>query len=230
MKWPGLPTIIGLLLALGGPVALAGHWGGISGSKSSSTKDQIVLWAVLTLVITIIIFGEGRSLDSIGLRAPTWATLLWGITAAALIEMTGAIVFPFLTRTGIVDYSQKMAALEEWPLWLTFFAVMTAGVVEESLYRGYAIERLNWIIGSYWWAAAISLATFGLVHVPFWGRGALVWSLFAGGVFTVLFLWKHDLLACMLAHTICNSKALIIDPFVRRHRKHLAAESAVQSS
>jgi len=60
MKWPGLPTIIGLLLALGGPVALAGHWGGISGSKSSSTKDQIVLWAVLTLVITIIIFGEGH--------------------------------------------------------------------------------------------------------------------------------------------------------------------------
>jgi uncharacterized protein len=230
MKWPGLPTIIGLLLALGGPVALTGHWGGISGSKRSSAKDQIVLWAVLSLVIAIIMFGEGRSLDSIGLHAPTWATLFWGITAAVFIEVIGAIVFPFLTRAGIVDYSPKMAALEKWPLWLSLFAVVTAGVVEEFLYRGYAIERLGWMIGSYWWAAAISLVIFGLVHLPFWGRGALVWSFFAGGVFTVLFLWKYDLLACMLAHTICNSKALIIDPFVRRHRKPLAAESAVQLS
>lgn len=230
MKWPGLLTIIGLLIALGGPVALTGHWGGISGRKSSSTKDQIVLWAVLALVITMIIFGEGLSLDSIGLHAPTWGTLLWGITAAAFIEVTGAIIFPFLTRTGIVDYSKKMAVLEEWPLWLILFAVLTAGVVEEALYRGYAIERFRWISGSYWWAAAISLVIFGLVHLPFWGRGALVWSFFAGGVFTVLYLRRHDLLACMLAHTICDLKALLIDPFVRRHRKHPAREGAVQLS
>lgn len=230
MKWPGLLTIIGLLIALGGPVAFTGHWGEIFGRKSSGTKDQIVLWAVLALVIAIIIFGEGRTLDSIGLHGPTWGTLLWGITAAAFIEMTGAIIFPFLTRTGIVDYSQKMAMLEQWPLWLILFAVLTASVVEEALYRGYAIERFGWISGSYWWAATTSLVIFGLVHLPFWGRGALMWSFFAGGVFTVLYLWRHDLLACMLAHTICNLKALLIDPFVRRHRKLPARESAAQLS
>jgi len=230
MKWPGLFTIIGLVIALGGPVLFTGHWRDGSGRKSSSIKDQIVLWAVLVLVITIIAFGEVRSLDSIGLHAPTLGTLLWGIAAAAFIEVTGAIVFPFLARTGIVDYSKQMAAIEEWPLWLILYAVLTAGVVEETLYRGYAIERLRWISGSYWWAAAVSLVIFGLVHLPFWGRGALVWSFFAGGVFTALFLWNHDLLACMLAHTICDFKALLIDPFVRRHRKHPARESAMELS
>jgi membrane protease YdiL (CAAX protease family) len=229
MKWPGMFTMVGLFLALGGPVVLTARGKNLqdAGSKSS-TRDQIVLWAILALVITIIIFGEKLSLDSIGLHAPTWGTLGWGVAGASLIEVTGSIVFPFLTRAGIVDYSKKLAVLEQWPLWLTLFAVLTAGVVEEALYRGYAIERFSWITGSYWWASAVGVVIFGLVHLPFWGRGALVWSIFAGSVFTILYVWKHDLLACMVAHVICNLKALLVDPFVSRHRKRLTADCAMQ--
>jgi membrane protease YdiL (CAAX protease family) len=231
MKWPGMFTMIGLFLALGGPIVFTGHWGRTPeapGLSRGGTRDQIVMWAVLALVITIVIFGEGLSLDSIGLHAPTWGTLGWGIAGASLVEVTGAIFFPFLTRAGIVDYSKKLGVLEEWPLWLTLFAVLTAGVVEEALYRGYAIERFSRITGSYWWAAAVSVVIFGLVHLPFWGRGALVWSIFAGSVFTVLYLWKHDLLSCMIAHIISNLKALLFDPVVRRHRKHANQDSAMQ--
>lgn len=176
------------------------------------------MWVLLGLIIVIIVVGEGRSLDSIGLHAPTWSTLGLGLAAAALIEATGALVFPFLKRLGIVDYSEGLALLEKWPLWLLLFAILTAGVVEETLYRGYAIERLMWISGSYWWASVVAVILFGLVHLPFWGRGALVWSVFAGSVFTLLYVWKHDLLACVLAHTICNLKAMIFDPLARRRR------------
>jgi membrane protease YdiL (CAAX protease family) len=180
------------------------------------------MWVLLGLIV-IIIAAEGRSLDSIGLHAPTWSTLGLGLAAAALIEATGALVFPALVRVGVVDFSKGFALLEKWPLWLLLFAILTAGVVEEALYRGYAIERLMWITGSYWWAAVVAVVLFGLVHLPFWGRGAFVWSVFAGSALTGLYVWKHDLLACVLVHTICNLKAMIFDPMVRR-RRLLAAD------
>ena len=119
--------------------------------------------------------------------------------------------------------------IEEWPLWLLLFAVVTSGV-EEVLYRGYAIERLAWITGSYASAAVFTVIIFGLVHAPFWGRGAIVWTTFAGGVFAVLYLWKHDLLACIVAHIIGNFKALILDTSARRRGALLARDSATQSS
>jgi membrane protease YdiL (CAAX protease family) len=218
MHWPGLPTFIGLLVALGGPALLAGPWGRVLGDperRSTNVKDQIAMCALLGLVLGIVTVGEHRTPASIGLQRPGWESLAWGAAAALLISSIGAVAFPILTRIGIVDYSKKLPAVEAWPLWLLLFAVLTSGI-EEVLYRGYSIERLGEITGSYLWAAVITLIIFGLVHVPFWGRGALLWSIFAGGIFTLLYLWKRNLVACIVAHMLSNLKSMIIDPLFRR--------------
>jgi len=102
-----------------------------------------------------------------------------------------------------------------WPLWLRIVAVITAGVVEESLFRGYAMERLATLTGSYGWAGLISLVVFGLVHLPFWGPGILFSALFGGSVFTLLYLWRRDLWACIIAHTVTDAFALILYPMIR---------------
>jgi len=172
------------------------------------------MWALLGLTLAMIIFAERRSLASIGLHAPTWRTVAFAIGAAAFLAATGPVIFPLLTRSS-ADYSARLAMVEGWPLGLLLFAALTSGV-EEVLYRGYAIERLKEITGSYLLAAGIALAIFGFVHVPFWGRGPLLWFIYAGGVFTVVYLWTHDLAACILAHILADLKALAVDPLVRR--------------
>jgi membrane protease YdiL (CAAX protease family) len=74
--------------------------------------------------------------------------------------------------------------------------------MEELLYRGYAIERLSMLTGTRWLAAAISIAAFGLAHIPAWGTGfALAADLPFGIVMTLFYLWRRDLLANILAHS-----------------------------
>jgi len=48
---------------------------------------------------------------------------------------------------------------------------VTGGIVEDTLYRGYAIERLATITRRRWLGATISVVAFGLAHIPAWGIG-----------------------------------------------------------
>lgn len=86
------------------------------------------------------------------------------------------------------------------PIWLLVCAGITAGVVEELLYRGYAIERLSALTGNIWLGALLSLAAFVTVHVPWWGVGAALAVLPAGALLTVLYVWRRDIAANMVAH------------------------------
>ena len=104
----------------------------------------------------------------------------------------------------------EVARLAALPAWFRVFLGATSGVVEETLYRGYAIERLAAIAGRRWLGAALAALAFGLAHIPAWGVGyALAADLPAGIVLVLFYLWRRDLIANMLAH----STALIIALF-----------------
>ena len=174
--------------------------------------DQLCMWALLCMLVAIVIWGEGRSLHSLGLNTLSWRSAGWSLVATACIFTANAIIVPLLTRIGLIDFSNGLAVVVAWPLWLRIFAVITAGVVEEVFYRGYAIERLASLTGSYWFAGVISVVIFGLVHLPFWGVGILFNTLFAGSVFTVLYIWRRDLWPCIIAHSLLDAIAFIILP------------------
>jgi len=200
---------------MGGTALLASPVSRIVGDPARLTTQvfyQLILWALLGLVILIVIFWERRSLSSIGLTRWRWSSLIWGLGCAALIISINAVIVPFLTKLGIVDLSKGFTVVFSWPLWLRTLAVITAGTVEESLFRGYAIERLAFLTGSYGWAGVISLAVFGIVHLPFWGPGILFNALFGGAVFTLLYIWRRDLAACVIAHVTVDAIALIVGP------------------
>jgi membrane protease YdiL (CAAX protease family) len=141
--------------------------------------------------------------------------LTWGLGCAALIISINALIVPFLTRLGFIDLSKGLAEVLSWPLWLRTLAVITAGTVEESLFRGYAIERLASLAGSYGWAGMISLAVFVVVHLPFWGPGIIFNALFGGLISTLLYIWRRDLAACIIAHIAVDAIALIVGPAMK---------------
>jgi uncharacterized protein len=212
------PTIIGLCVALGGPALLAAPAVSIFGARSQFTNhlvDQLSMWMLLGLLMAIVVWGERRPLRSMGLTSWNWRSIAWGLGTAAFILAIGTITVPFLTRIGVVDFSRGIAAVIAWPLWLRIFAVVTAGVVEEVLYRGYAVERLASLTGSYWVGGAISIVVFGLVHLPFWGPGILLNTLFAGTVFTLVYVRRRDLWLCIIAHTLLDAIAFIFVPMFR---------------
>ncbi len=95
----------------------------------------------MCLVLLVIIKrGEHLSLTSIGLGTAKWQkSLLWGLALTLICGVVGG---------GLAALTQLSAGsgrsfLERLPLWLVTLIVARAGVVEELVYRGYAIERLQ---------------------------------------------------------------------------------------
>jgi uncharacterized protein len=164
---------------------------------------HILFCGLAAFVVWVVMRRERLPLESIGVRRPNWSTLisaivLWGIT----VVLTPLISQPVLNTFGTDGLEAGMQELAILPIWFRVIAGFTGGMVEEILYRGYAIERLAIITGRRWVAGAISAVIFGLAHIPFWGFAfALGADLPFGIVMTIFYLWRRDLIANMIAHS-----------------------------
>jgi membrane protease YdiL (CAAX protease family) len=87
-------------------------------------------------------------------------------------------------------------------------------VSEETILRGYAIERLQEITKSTWIGASIAYALDLLVHVPAWGVAGSISRAPALFVFVCLYLWRRNLAACILAHVLADGFALVLWPIL----------------
>ena len=99
-----------------------------------------------------------------------------------------------------------------YPWWHRALAVLGAGVVEELLFCGFTITRLIMLTGWPWLAATLAVVGFAALHVPLWGWGFMVGGLFGGAVWTATFLWRKDLLAMIVFHTVTDAIWILIVP------------------
>ena len=99
-------------------------------------------------------------------------------------------------------------------MWYLIIAVVIGGTVEEILYRGYAVERLASLTGSYWISSLVSVLVFGLAHVPPWGWGPALTTVLSGGVLTLFYVWTKDLNANILAHVTTDFVGIVLTPLL----------------
>ena len=89
-------------------------------------------------------------------------------------------------------------------LGLFFIAnVLLAPLVEETIYRGYALPLLSTHVGVTW-AVVITCIFFGLLHWPGGLWYMLLTGVVAGGAFAGLSLWRGGILAPFSAHLALN--------------------------
>lgn len=210
-------TLVGLSIALlGAPVLTAPPFQALfeaAGSQYGAVfVGQSCLWLLLGLTLAVLVFGERERLAAIGLKPPRARSLLLGVGVgvgayAALLAITLGLI-----QAGLFDNKQASAAVLDWPLWLRLYAALSAGLVEEILYRGYAIERLTALLGRRWLAAIVAIVAFALAHAPFWGLAGIGVPLFGGVFFTLIYLWRRDLILCMCAHAFIDVVSLVILP------------------
>ena len=208
-------TWLGVFLALLGPVVIAGPPALLAGDPESPAAVFVVLCSMwgLAIVLSAIVTGPERTaLSSIGLQAFRWRSVWLGLGGALAIALSMLLVLAPFGDDVHAGIERGVGVLAAWPLWLKTFAVVTAGVTEEVLYRGYAITRLELLTGNRLVAAGRSLAVFTVVHLPFWGGGAAAAVLTGGLALTLLFLWKRDLLLVAVAHTAIDAFSLFVQP------------------
>ena len=104
-----------------------------------------------------------------------------------------------LTKGG----SGTTSSFDRLPLWVCILIVFRAGIVEELFYRGYAIERLRAMGAGRFASPALPLFLFAVAHYA--GAWVNVFQpLVLGGILTGFFLWRRDLVANIIAHTLVD--------------------------
>lgn len=206
-------TLLGLTLALVGLPVIA-IVSGLFGAKAPFAAHMlsvIAIAGVTTAICVMVTQWERQPLSSIGLKLPTLPALLIGIAiAAAFIFAIGPLLMKVPSWLDLPGFEEGILDAARFPLWYLVITILVVASAEEVLYRGYAIEHLNAITGNLWPAIAISVAMFGLAHVPMWGWGPSLTTVISGAIFAVLYVWLRDLTPLIVAHILIDLAGLAL--------------------
>jgi membrane protease YdiL (CAAX protease family) len=219
--WVGSNTLlnfgIGISL-LGWPLVLLACR--LPNRDTLSFVPRLFGWVLAALCVVLAATISPSGISSLGVRPVSIETLILGVgTAVGTLLLFAAIGFiqraMGLPGADIAMFARVTALTPLHKL----FLVVTAGVTEEILYRGYAIGLGQALFGSVWVAASLSLLVFTLAHLN-WRTNHLISVAGAGGAVTVVFVLSRDLAACILAHTLVDGVAVALMPsYLRRWAK-----------
>jgi len=211
---------IGLAVSLGGPLILL-----LAAKKlhfnSLSLPGRLSLWLLALIALVLAAYGARSSwLIRIGIQPFGWFDLL-GAVVVAIVSLVGAIFLQSLQRklgiknTEGAKLQQKIYGLSA-PY--RFFVVITATVVEEVLYRGYAIGIGQHVWGSLAVAFVVSVFVFVVVHFSH-GVIQLITVCWIALLISLLFVLTNNLFACMLAHFVVDAVGVLVMPWAASRQR-----------
>lgn len=206
-----IQILVGLLLTLGIALLPLGDWGRAYSGLGRLLGGEIFWWIAVVVLLLYVALVERRPFISVGLRKPKVLDL--ALAVAASIVMVAGIIFIYLVvfpKLHLKMNTQAMNRLLQPPFWYRFLAVTRAAVAEELLFRGYPIERLTELSGSIVFAALVTVAAFTYAHLAGWGAAQLIVAGYGGVVLTILYLWRRNLWANMLAHWITDAAGFLL--------------------
>jgi hypothetical protein len=124
-----------------------------------------------------------------------------------------AIIKIILSATGLLNKSDRMTELTGFfrgnDLLLVFTAV-TAGVVEELIFRGYLLTRFEAICKNHWIAISLSSVLFGLMHYRYGTIANMVGPAFIGFVFGYFYWRFRNIKVLMVCHILWDIMAILL--------------------
>lgn len=162
---------------------------------------ELGILALTALLLWIVVNGERKPLSSIGIRTERIGrSLAWGV-GLAIVCIAAAIGILTVYKAMGIHYGEGQSISRALPV--TTLAVLRAGISEEVLYRGFAIERLQSMTGSKWLAAGISLILFAAFHFRQGMAGVFI-AFVLGAILTGFYLWKRNLISNIFAHFLVD--------------------------
>jgi uncharacterized protein len=215
-------TVFGILLALLAPLAIS-RLGERRGPAALSLAELLIAQAMLAMtvaaVLMVVLVAERKPLASIGMgNASAWSLAWGGALALFLIYVFAPVAGAALRVLKTPGFEVGLTRLQRLPIWYLTLAVLIGGAAEETLYRGYAFERIAELSGSTALAFTLPLLMFAVAHVALWGWGAALTTAVSGAIFTAFFMWRHDLAANIVAHVITDFVGIVLPPLLVRWR------------
>ncbi len=199
--WPVALVLLGapafqasLFFASGVDFATFSHFAFLSGMAMEYVFLAIVWYFLRTRSMTF---------SDIGLVMNGWAReILVGVVFGVLF-----FVFAGLGSVVVEQFLPSTISRTPRPMWAALvygFALITAfAPIEEIVWRGFAIRFLNDHFKSQFTSVLLASLAFGIAH--WWGGpSTVVMATFMGVGFSLLYLWRKSLIACIVAHFITD--------------------------
>lgn len=201
--------VIGFLLSIGVAELPLGTW---SERLFGPLAGHEVLWGLAVVVLLLYVaLIERRPLSSIGFRKFGFWGIVSAIVAGVLMVVAVVVIYTYVfpalhLRINIGEMNKLIAT----PFWYRLLLVTRAAVAEETLFRGYPIERIEELTRSRALAGLISWAAFTIAHLSSWGWAQLIVAGTGGVILTVLYLWRRNLWVNMIAHFIADGSGFLM--------------------
>lgn len=206
-----IQILVGLVLTLGTALVPLGAWGRAASHLGKPLGGEVLWWAAVLVIVLYIACVERLPFSSIGIRKPSVRDIVIAIIAAILLVggmiLIYGLLFPLLH---LKFNSREMNSIMQTPFWYRFLLVTRAAVAEETLFRGYPIERILELTGSRWIAAVLPWAAFTYAHLASWGVAQLIIAGYGGIILTALYLWRRNLWDNMLAHWLADAAGFLL--------------------
>jgi membrane protease YdiL (CAAX protease family) len=209
--------IIGLLLALGLPVCHLGDLGKNYSGLGPLFGGEVLWWVLFAAIVLYVLFAEHKSLSSIGFRKPGVGDVVLGILGAIVMFIGIGVIYQVVLPALHLRVDQQLRSVIQAPLWFSILNVTRAAVVEETAFRGYGLSRIQELTGSKVLAAVATWFLFTVGHLTSWGWAQVIIAAFGGLVLTLLFVWRGNLWANIIAHWLTDGAAFILLPLIAPH-------------
>jgi len=168
----------------------------------------IVEWLIFLLVLLVLKRG-GDNLSAVGFSKLTFANLGIGLgflLVANLILFGLAFVLQFFHLPVPQEVAFILPRTKTERLFWVILSI-TAGICEETGFRGYVLTKLNSFLNNWYLTVAISSLSFGLGHF-YQGLGGIILTGIYGLLFCLLFIWRKSLIPGISAHFLQDFTAL----------------------
>jgi membrane protease YdiL (CAAX protease family) len=165
-----------------------------------------------SLLVAFIAFRELElGFYDVGIRNPRlmdW--LVMAIVLMISVISVGLVAKLFPGAENARSVGNQLSSLH---LLIRILLVITAGICEEFLFRGYGIEVLARFTKDRWFAGILALLFFGIAHAGAIGwTTELIFPFLLGAFLTLLYLWRGNLVIAMVMHTLIDAIGIILVP------------------
>lgn len=172
---------------------------------------ELLILGLTGSLLWIVVKKERQPLSSIGLKFDRLGmSVLVGLGYTVLLFALLLGILTIYQQLGI-SYGEGTSISKSLPV--AALIVVRAGISEEVLYRGYALERVALLTGSKWIASIVAVAAFALFHFSQGMPGIFIAGAM-GTALTVLYWWKRSLLPLIIAHFMVDFVPNVLGPLL----------------
>ncbi|MCK4663322.1 MAG: CPBP family intramembrane metalloprotease [Bacteroidales bacterium] len=209
-------TIIGICITSFLFVCLMTNLFGLIHLKKNITSkwiDEIEFWLFLGLVLLTILKVEKTKLLLWRETKRKWyfypLSVIIVFSSAVIVAITVPFIFKFLglpINQSVLKSSVNFYCIDKM---LMIFACLTAGVVEEFIFRGYLMPRLEILFKHGWLVVILSSLLFGIAHISGLSLVGIIVPILIGFVFSFHYYKYRNLIVLIVAHFLIDFASFI---------------------